>query len=154
MTHIYLPFTCWIICKKHTKYSSIHLTQLLMTCWSHQMETFSALLALCTGNSPVSGEFPSQRPVMRSFGVFFDRHLNKRLSKQSWGWWFETPSRSLWRQCNDTALECGRIPLCGQIISCHILDYVRSTDPIMPKEKNKVCVSRNDIRFEYIFQAI
>ena len=39
--------------------------------WRHQMETFSALLALCVGNSPVSGEFPTQRPVTRSFDVFF-----------------------------------------------------------------------------------
>ena len=46
------------------------------------------------------GEFPTQRPVTRSFDVFFDLRLNKRLSKQPWGWWFETPSRSLWRQCN------------------------------------------------------
>ena len=59
------------------------------------METFSALLALCVGNSPMTGEFPSQRPGTRSFDVFFDLCLNKRLSKQSWGWWFETPS--LWR---------------------------------------------------------
>ena len=65
------------------------------------METFSALLALCEGNSPVTGEFPSQRPVTQSFDVFFDLRLNKRLSKQSWGWWFETPSRLLWRHCND-----------------------------------------------------
>ena len=65
------------------------------------METFSALLALCAGNSPVTGEFPAQRPVTRSFDVFFDPRLNKRLSKQSWGWWFETPSRSLWRHCNE-----------------------------------------------------
>ena len=65
--------------------------------WRHQMETSSALLALCTGNSPVTGEFPAQRPVTRSFDVFFDLRLNKRLSKRSWGWWFETPSRSLWR---------------------------------------------------------
>ena len=43
------------------------------TWWRHQMETFSALLALCAGNSPVSGEFPAQRPVTRSFDVFFDR---------------------------------------------------------------------------------
>ena len=63
--------------------------------------TFSALLALCAGNSPVTGEFPTQRPVTRSFGVFFDLHLNKRLSKQWWGWWFETPSHSLWRHRND-----------------------------------------------------
>ena len=63
--------------------------------------TFSALLALCAGNSPVTGEFPTQRPVTRSFNVFFDIRLNKRLSKQSWGWWFETPSSPLWRHRND-----------------------------------------------------
>ena len=37
---------------------------------------------------------------MRSFDVFFDLRLNKRLSKQSWGWWFETLSHPLWRHCN------------------------------------------------------
>ena len=46
------------------------------------------------------GEFPAQRPVTRSFDVFFDLRPNKRLSKQPWGWWFETPSWSLWCQCN------------------------------------------------------
>ena len=68
--------------------------------WRHPMEIFSALLTLCVGNSPVTGEFPAQRPVTRSFDVFFDLHLNKRLSKQPWGWWVETPSHSLWRHCN------------------------------------------------------
>ena len=47
------------------------------------METFSALLAICAGNSPVSGEFPTQRPVTRNFDVYFDLHPNKWLSKQS-----------------------------------------------------------------------
>ena len=46
------------------------------------------------------GDFPTQRPVTRSFGVFFDLRLNKRLSKQPWGWWFETPSWSLSSHCN------------------------------------------------------
>ena len=46
------------------------------------------------------GEFLTQRPVTRSFDVFFDLRLNKRLSKQPWGWWFETPSWSLSRHCN------------------------------------------------------
>ena len=46
------------------------------------------------------GEFPTQRPVTRSFDVFFDLLLNKRLSKQPWGWWFETLSWSLWRHYN------------------------------------------------------
>ena len=45
------------------------------TWWRHQMETFSALLALCVGNSPVTGEFPAYRPETRSFDVFFDLRL-------------------------------------------------------------------------------
>ena len=66
------------------------------------METFSALLALCEGNSPVTGEFPSQRPVTRIFDVFFDLRMNTRLTKQWRCRWFETPPRSLWRHCNVT----------------------------------------------------
>ena len=65
------------------------------------METFSALLALCWGNPPVSGGFPLHRPVSRSFGVFFDLRLNIRVSKQSRRRWFEKPSCSLWRHFND-----------------------------------------------------
>ena len=63
------------------------------------MATFSVLLALCAGKSPVTSEFPLQRPVTCSFDVFFHLCL-ERLSKQSWGWWFEMPSRSLWHHCN------------------------------------------------------
>ena len=80
--------------------SYLGLLMVMYPRWRHQMETFSTLLALCAGNSPVSGEFPSQRPVTRSFDAFFLLCLNKRLSKQSWGWWSETPSCSLWRHCN------------------------------------------------------
>ena len=76
------------------------------TWWRHQMETFSALLAIFAGNSPVPGEFPAQRPVARSFDVFFDLRLNKRLSKQSWGWWFETLWRPLWRHYNEPWWIC------------------------------------------------
>ena len=68
--------------------------------WRHQIEVFSALLALCAGNSPVLGEFPAQRPVTWSFDVLFDLRLNKWLSKQSWGWWFETLSCPLWGHSN------------------------------------------------------
>ena len=78
---------------------SVHV--LPISCWCHQTETFSALLSLCARNSPVSGEFPAQRAVTRSFNVFYDLRLNKWLSKQSWGCWFETPSRPLWHHCND-----------------------------------------------------
>ena len=60
---------------------------------------------------PLCGEFighrwiPTQRPMTRNFDVFFDLRLNKRLSKQSWDWWFETPSGSLWRHWNDVVYQ-------------------------------------------------
>ena len=85
-THIYIYIYIYnghVIDKKVNKRLVLKLVR---TSWCHQMETFSASLALC-----VTGEFPSQRPVTRSFDVFFDLCLNKRLSKQPWGWWFETP---------------------------------------------------------------
>ena len=55
------------------------------------------------------GEFPTQSPVTRSFDVYFDLRLNKRLNKQSRGWWFETLSRPFWRHRNVLwSLESGR----------------------------------------------
>ena len=69
------------------------------------MENFSALLVICVGNSLVTSECPSQRPVTQSFDVFFDLRLNKRLSKQSWGWWFETPSCPLCRHRNGSHVQ-------------------------------------------------
>ena len=62
---------------------------------------FSAVLAICAGNSQVTREFSAQKLVTQSFDVFFDQHLNNQLSKQSWGCWFETPSCPLWRHCHD-----------------------------------------------------
>ena len=67
----------------------------------------SALLAICAGNSPVS----AQRPMTRSFDVFFDLSLNNRLCKQWWGWWFEMPPRSLWCHYNFTFRFLPDIPL-------------------------------------------
>ena len=71
------------------------------TWWRPQIETFSALLALCERNPPGNGGFRSQQLVVRRFHVFFDLRLYKCLSKQSICRWFETPSRSLWRHCNE-----------------------------------------------------
>ena len=79
--------------------------------WRHQMEIFSALLAICAGNSPVPGEFPTQRPATRSFDVFFDLRLNKRLSKQWCGWWFETPSGPFWHHRNVCSQRCLQMPV-------------------------------------------
>ena len=109
-------------CKPQTKSQTTNLEVGPSTCpvvsqytwWRHQMETFSALLAFCAGNSPVTGEFPAQRPVTRSFKVFFDLRPNKRLSKQSWGWWSETPSSSLWRHRNERWMLCWPLIMCDE----------------------------------------
>ena len=85
---------------------NINSAQHICTWWRHQMETFSAQLAICAGNSPVPGKFTAHRSVTRSFDVCLDLRLNKRLNKQSWGWWFETLSRPLWRHCNDFGHYC------------------------------------------------
>ena len=85
----------------------IHWTYSIWRCtwWRHQMETFSALLALCDRNPVVTCGFPSQRPVTWSFDIFFDLRLNKRLSKRSSRRWCETPLRLLWRHCNDRSVS-------------------------------------------------
>ena len=79
----WLLFPSWIVSTKSSDFKW----------WRHQMETFSALLVICAG---------IHRSVTRSFNIFFDLHLNKRLSKQWWGWWFETTSRPLWCHSNDS----------------------------------------------------
>ena len=67
---------------------------------SRQIKTFSALLALCDGESTGHRWIPSQRPVTWNLDIFFDLRLNKRLSKTSKHRCFDTPSRSLWRHYN------------------------------------------------------
>ena len=76
----------------------------------HMMTSSNGNIFRITG--PLCGEFTGhrwilpQRPVTWSFDVFFDLPLNKRLSKQSRRWWFETPSWSLWRHCNEQEHVC------------------------------------------------
>ena len=99
----------------------------ILSWWRHQIETFSALLALCVGYSPVTAEFPAQRPVTRSFDVFVDLRLNRRLRKQSRCRWFGTPSRSLWRHCNVVAMPLTAMVLAMERISgsfsCRRMDF-------------------------------
>ena len=116
-----LPLQALLVFPTRTS-SGIVLVDSKSTWQRHQMETFSTLLALCAGNSPVTGEFPSQSPVMRSFDVYIDLRLNKQFSKQSWVWWLETPLRSSWRHRNDMGLD--NIQFIPLII--HSLCYVAS----------------------------
>ena len=82
--------------------SHIHVTHDLPAapCESFMMTSSNGNIFRVTGHLSGPGEFPTQRPVTRSFDVFFGLHPNKRLSKQWWGWWFETLSRVLWRHRN------------------------------------------------------
>ena len=120
------------------------------TWWRHQMETFSALLAICAGNSPVPGEFPTQRPVTRSFDVYFDLRSNKRLSKQPWGWWFETLSCSLWRHRNEEGLSpchMAKIKL-SMWVHCHINNIFKGSKcPI--KRESEWSISSSHCRYRF-----
>ena len=98
MTLLRTSFRIAGLMKTYREVTSLALGYHMMT---SSNGSISASLAIYAGNLPVTGKFPAQRPVTRSVDVFFDLLLNKRLRKQSWGWWFATPSRSLWRHCND-----------------------------------------------------
>ena len=92
----------------------------MMTSWNGNI---FRVTGHCAGNSPVPCEFPAQRPVTQSFDAFLDLRLNKRLSKQSRGWWFETPSHSLWRHRNEVY---------------GLIRYVNPNNPIIEPQLNKV----------------
>ena len=90
---IYAITHCWIVQRPGLQ------RQIMMT--SSNGNIFRATGHMC-------GDFTGYRwilrkmPVTRNVDIFFDQRLNRRLIKQSWGWWFETPSRPLWRHCSDT----------------------------------------------------
>ena len=109
-----------------------------ITWWRHQMEKFSAWLAICAGNSPVPGEVPAQRPVTRNFDVFFDLRLNKRLSKQSWGWWFETLSSPLWRHGNESSRTSRTSIVCYSTDSKVLLAHMVHHDSMAKKVASHV----------------
>ena len=91
---------CWEICTRVSLLLCFVVLKLVIMMTSSNGNIFRVTGPLCrefTG----PGEFPTQRPVTRSFDVFFDRRLNKRSSKQPRSWWLETLSCSLWRQSND-----------------------------------------------------
>ena len=95
----------FVLCCHHTmcyKWKSFEVVFLaLSSMMTLSNGTFSALLPLCEGTPSVIDGFLSKRQVTLNFDVVFDLRLNKRLSKQSGCWWFDTSSRSLWRHCNE-----------------------------------------------------
>ena len=67
---------------------------------------------------------PHKRPVTRSFDVFFDLHPNKRLSKHLWRWWFEPPSRPLWRHCNVWRLNSRKTPHSSPVRLRYVISFM------------------------------
>ena len=106
------------------------------------------------------GEFPAQRPVTRSFDVFFDLRLNKRLSKQWWGWGFETLSRPLWRLFNDLSILYQLLHVyCSEVSQQLVLWYIKELSTAtfhrrclhlfladLIKEKNLIFQYYSDVR--------
>ena len=97
----------------------------IMIWWRHQMGTFSTLLAFARGihRSPVNSPHKGQWRGASMFSLICA--LNKQLSKQYWGWWFEMPLRPLWRRCNGglkktVVLSTSHLRLSGwQLMSWH-----------------------------------
>ena len=104
-----LPWPCLLLGPSDTVPASINIIFVLQDVNAYNMMTSSnGRIFRDTGPLwEVTGEFPSQRPVTRSLNIFFDLHPNKPMDKQSWGWWFETPSRSSWRHYNERVLFWG-----------------------------------------------
>ena len=107
-------------CHETNNCNGKHRILFFSTWWRHQMEAFTALLALCAGNSPVTGEFPAQRPVTQSFDVFFD--LGWVINREAG----DLLSRSLWLNSNET-FQMGQNHTCCFVCELPVL-YSESTN--------------------------
>ena len=136
--HCYGRILCW---RRVSITTIVTLNQLMMT--SSNGNIFRVTDPLC-GEFTGPGEFPTQRPVTRSFDVFFDLRLNKRLSKQPWDWWFETLLRSLWRHCYVRSVTAymfhWTMSSLLQVMSCLLLSVTRKmlTFSEMYPDRNRV----------------
>ena len=88
------------------------------------MEAFSTLLSLCAGNSPATVNSPHRGQWRGTLMFFFDLRRNIRLSKQPWGWWFKTPSWSLWRQCNEQNVLLTLTSMCLYIYAYRSICFI------------------------------
>ena len=132
----------WLTCTiEPWRHSSMHAW------WRHQDGNIFRVTGPLCGEFTGPGEFPTQRPVTRSFDVFFDLRLNKRLSKQPWGWWFETLSWSLWRHCN--AHECNpRYAYIPRSCSVKLTDWIKLRKQGYFNRPNNRCIVLPPIKFQ------
>ena len=66
--------------------------------------------------------WPFVRGIHRWPDAFFPLGPSKRLSTQSWGWRFETPSSSFWRHCNVTGFRYFTGEL--WVVFCKLVSYM------------------------------
>ena len=106
-------------------------------------KSFKKLLCKRCHRRPMNS--PHKGPVTRSFDVFYDLRLNKRLSKQSWGWWFEALSCPLWRHCN---VQLCLPPMAAGMIqtmwSFYLINYRKTSDISRTLVGNKI-VDNSDV---------
>ena len=115
--------------------------------WHHQMETVSALLALCAENSPVTGEFPHNGQLRGALMISWISAWKKRLSKQARRQWLHTPSCSLWRH---VATNC-HIDATADIII--VLRGYFETQPLRNRNWNWLSLQRIGLFTGFTWQA-
>ena len=131
---------------QHIWFYIIHVATLPGNLWTQWPRRYSALESapfckrpqptVASGCPPcgrLCGEFPSQRPVARSFDVFFDLRLNKWLSEQSKRRWFETPLCSLCRHCNGKLISWIYYDIRNNLESFDICVFFSSTETMVYK---------------------
>ena len=110
--------------------------------WRNQMETFSTSLALCVGNSPVTSEFPSQRPVTRSFDVFFDLTLTN-------GWANHQDGGDL--RCNCAHYDITLMPTICNRIKLYLVSWTRNHPSVVQLQAHHNCLLKGSICFVHRF---
>ena len=127
----------------------MHCSALLRSMMTSSNGTIFHVTGPLCGEFTGPGEFPAQRPVTRSFDVFFDLRLTKRLSEQPLGWWFETPPWSLWRQCNGMRYSPSATPTRNNHVVCWACVYYIWI-AITPR-RSLQSVSRSRMEMTYMF---
>ena len=148
-TTIYWLFVINIVFRKTLHV--VELSNVMMT--SSNGNIFRVTGPLCRDFTGHWGEFPSQRPVTRSFDVFFYQWLNKRLSKQPRHRWFETPLCSLWRRCDVSGHGSGAVLLPGFAIDWSIAKSDNKTAALPWPDPLYVLVWRCECIVHGLFRA-
>ena len=137
----------WLICGINTP--GLHFTDVSLMLTSSNGNIFRVTGHLC-------GEFTGHRWIPRTKAsdveLWCFQRLKERLSKQSWGWWFETPSRPLCRHCN-TDIACPQGGFCEHVFWRKLLAFLNNHNtgqwslPPYTRLSISRCPAYNDIKY-------